>query len=54
MEFIKKEIVSGNSPSVREVTKALGLRSSRSGLRVINRLIELQWLKRDKFGKLDI
>ena len=33
--FIRKELKRGHSPTVREVTKALGFRSSRSGHRVV-------------------
>lgn len=35
LHFIRKELKCGHSPTVREVAKALGFRSSRSGYRVV-------------------
>jgi hypothetical protein len=39
LKFIRKELGKGHSPSVRKVTRAIGLRSSRSGQRIITTLI---------------
>jgi hypothetical protein len=36
--FIRKELRQGHSPSVREVTKALGFRSSRTGHKIVSSL----------------
>ena len=44
----------GRSPSVREVAKAVGYRSSRSGLKVINRLIHRGSIERIADGQLQI
>jgi hypothetical protein len=37
--FIQRELKRGHSPSVREVTKVVELKSSRSGYRIINSLL---------------
>jgi hypothetical protein len=42
------------SPSVRDVAIAAGLRSSRSGMRLIDRFTERNWLSRDTEGKLEL
>ena len=40
LAFIRKELKRGHSPTVREVAKALGFRSSRSGYRIVRALKE--------------
>jgi len=44
--FIRSELQRGHSPSVREVAKAIGLTSSRSGARAIKILVEKGILRR--------
>ncbi len=44
LDFIKSEIVQGRSPSVRGVAKAVGFKSSRSGHRLLRRLIARGWV----------
>lgn len=44
----------GYSPSVREVAEALGYRSPRSAMLVLNRLIEAEWIERRPDGALRI
>jgi len=46
LTFIRRELKRGNSPSVREVTKAAGLKSSRSGQILIRALISKSVIKR--------
>src|SRR4051812_44758072 len=46
MKFIRKELKEGSSPSSRTIAQTLGLRSSRSGLQMINRLIEKRVIER--------
>lgn len=38
LAFIERQLRKGHSPSTREVTKAIGLRSSRSGHKVVHSL----------------
>ena len=42
------------SPSVRDIASAMGLRSSRSGLRLLSRLIHLGFVYRDEKGRLKL
>jgi LexA DNA binding domain len=46
LRFIRKRLKAGRSPSVREVARALGLKSSRSGSRILNLLINKGIVKR--------
>lgn len=50
--YISSEIKSGRSPSIRDITKAMGLRSSHSGFRLLNRLIEKGMIRRCEQGIL--
>lgn len=53
LAFIQKELKNGNSPSVRAVAAAMGMKSSRSGLGLIRSLITKGRLKRSAdTGKL--
>jgi len=52
INFIHEEIHRGRSPSVRQFSWAMGLRSSRSGHRLLNRLMEQGWIYRNDEGKL--
>ena len=47
LRFIQKHLKAGHSPSVREVAKELGFRSSRSGFLVIEKLLSKGFLERD-------
>ncbi len=46
LNFIRRKLNQGRSPSVREIGRALGLRSSRSAFRIIQRLIAKQQIER--------
>jgi len=50
--FIRKELKRGHSPSVREVTRALGAKSSRTGFRILQSLIGKGVLARRRSGPL--
>jgi hypothetical protein len=54
LDFIRQSLKQGQSPSVREVCQVLGFRSSRSGLLVINRLIQRNLIQRNKQGVLEL
>jgi len=54
LDFIRTELKRGHSPSVREVARALGLKSSRSGFRVVASLIQNRVLSRRDTGELRI
>jgi hypothetical protein len=54
LTFIRESLKNGRSPSVREVCRAVGLRSSRSGLRIINKLMSKRYLCRDGQGVLEM
>lgn len=53
LKFIKKNLAKGHAPSVREITKAIGLRSSRSGHKVIQSLMNKKVLQK-YFGKFRV
>jgi len=50
--FIRRALRDGHSPSVREVCRELGFRSSRSGLRLVNKLMAKGLVFRGKDGQL--
>lgn len=52
LTYIKKALKQGHSPSVREVTQAMGLKSSRSGQRVLNSLLTKGVIRRSVEGKI--
>lgn len=53
LRFLRNAIMhDGHSPSVRDLAKALGYKSPRSALLVLNELIEQGWLKRKSNGGL--
>jgi hypothetical protein len=52
VDLIKKDSAHGHSSSIREITKALGFSSSRSGYRVLQGLIEKKIVSRDQKGAL--
>jgi LexA DNA binding domain len=52
--FIKNELAHGKQPSVRTMAKAAGLRSSRSGARIIHSLISKGILVRRDGGQLEL
>ena len=53
LRFLRNAIMhDGHSPSVRDLAKALGYKSPRSALLVLNDLIEHGWLKRKPNGEL--
>jgi len=54
LEYIKGEIEQHRSPSVRDLSKAMGFRSSRSGFRLLKRLIERGVVCRDCDGVLQL
>src|SRR5260221_5585028 len=54
LTFIRRSLKAGRSPSVRQVCRELGFRSSRSGLRVIDKLKAKGCVRRDKHGVLKL
>lgn len=54
LEYIQKEMESQRHPSARSISKLLGFRSSRSGFRFLNGLIERGLLVRNEKGKLSL
>lgn len=55
LEFIRRTLdAEQRSPSVREIAHVIGLKSSRSGFRVVQRLIAKEVLHRAKDGKLKV
>src|SRR5437773_1277197 len=52
LDFIRCSLGAGTSPSVRQVCQAVGLRSSRSGLRLVNKLISKGYVCRKEDGSL--
>jgi SOS-response transcriptional repressor LexA len=48
LDFIGSEIQQGRSPSIRNLSKIIGFRSSRSGFRLLNRLIDRGFICRDQ------
>lgn len=53
-KFICTTLELRRSPSIREITQALGLKSSRSGHQVVQRLIRKKLIHRDKLGQLGL
>ncbi|MBE7498992.1 MAG: hypothetical protein HS113_01515 [Verrucomicrobiales bacterium] len=47
LEFVRAEKARGHFPSVRDVARVIGAKSSRSGARVVNRLIENGLIRRE-------
>jgi len=55
LKFLSHEIhLNARMPSVRELAAALGLRSSRSGHRMLSRLMKRELIARDGEGKLNL
>ena len=54
LDFIKTCIESGNPPSVRAIAAAIGCSSSRSGLRIVEKLMLKRLVSRDGRGHLRI
>ncbi len=52
LAFLQDEISQGRSASIRDLCKAIGFRSSRSGFRLLNVLILKEWVHRDDKGAL--
>lgn len=52
LAFIGSEIKQGRSPSLRQLTQAVGLKSSRSGYRLLNKLISKGQVVRNEEGEL--
>ena len=50
--FIGSEMKQGKAPSIRGITKAIGLRSSRSGFRLVEQLISKGFVMRDGEGNM--
>lgn len=49
--FIEHQLSLGHSPSVREVSAAIGCTSSRTGARTVEKLVTMGLLKREENGK---
>jgi len=49
--FLRDEIAQGRSPSIRELSRTMGFRSSRSGYKLLKRLIVNGWAVRSSDGK---
>jgi hypothetical protein len=47
LTFIREELDRGHSPSVREITKAIGVRSSRTGHQIVQALLLRSLIRRD-------
>jgi hypothetical protein len=41
-------------PSVRDIAKVAGFSSSRSGMRLVDRFVDRNWMSRDENGKLKL
>jgi SOS-response transcriptional repressor LexA len=54
LAFIRDSLKGGRSPSVREICREFGFRSSRSGLLLVNKLINSGYLRRDQRGALEL
>ncbi len=52
VKFLNEEIDAGRNPSIRALAKAMDFRSSRSGFRLLQRLIGKGLLYRDTNGML--
>lgn len=52
LTFLQDEMSQGRSPSIRDLSKVMGFRSSRSGFRLLNLLIAKGWVHRDGKGAL--
>lgn len=50
--FLQNANGNGNSPSIRNLCKAMGFRSSRSGFRLLNTLMSKGLVRRDDNGRL--
>lgn len=55
LEYIHQQVLEHKrSPSVREIATVLGLKSSRSGMRFLDRLIEQGLVERNEKGELEV
>ena len=52
LSFLQDEMRQGRSPSIRDLCKAMGFSSSRSGFRLLNMLMAKGWLYRNSKGDL--
>ena len=52
LAFLQDKISQGRSPSIRDLCKAMGFKSSRSGFRLLNMLMAKGWLYRNSKGDL--
>jgi hypothetical protein len=54
LTFLQKETGGGKSPSIRDLSKVMGFRSSRSGFRLLHALMSKGLLCRDDKGMLHV
>jgi len=54
LQFIEKHLSVGQSPSIREIARALEYKSSRSGFRIVQQLTRNGHLKRNRDGTLTL
>lgn len=52
LSFLFNEIQAGRNPSIRDLCRAMGLRSSRSGFRLLKKYFKNGWVWRDQSGSL--
>jgi len=52
--FIANEVLYHRSPSIRAITEVVGLKSSRSGVQIVEALISRGYIKRDERGELEV